>query len=278
MNQETFWNGEAGERWVREQERLDRSLGPIGELALAAAQAKPGERVLDVGCGCGATALALADAVGKDGAVVGVDLSAPMLLHAKARAAAARLANLSFEHGDATTFRAARPFDLAFSRFGVMFFEDPIAAFTNVAGLLRPGGRVAFVCWRAMADNPWVTVPLAAVLTVVPAPEPTPPDAPGPFSFADAGRVEKILAAAGFANVRVTPRDTLVETGSLDDAVDYAMLTGPAGRLALAADLVTRAKMKDALQEALRPFLSGGGVALPAAVWIVTGTRTPTRA
>ncbi len=275
MNQATFWNGEAGERWVREQKRLDYVLGPLGEEGLAAARVVAGERVLDVGCGCGATALALADAVGPGGEVVGVDLSAPMLAQARARASAleAGTSRPTFQEADASEFRTTRPFDVVFSRFGVMFFEDPIAAFGNLAQALRSGGRLAFVCWRAITENPWVTVPLAAVLTVVPPPEPTPEDAPGPFAFADRTRVETILAAAGFTGTHVTPRDVLLRTGPLEDAVDYALLTGPAGRLAFAADGATLAKMRAAVREALRPYLTDTGVALSAAIWVVTAER-----
>ncbi len=273
MDQETFWNGEGGERWVREQARLDRALDPLGREALAAARVAPGERVLDVGCGCGSTTLALAHAVGTAGEVVGVDLSAPMLDQARGRAAAAGFGHVTFVRADAGEYRAARPFDLLFSRFGVMFFEDPKLAFANLLAALRPGGRLAFVCWRAMAENPWMTVPLAAVLPLVPPPEPTPPDAPGPFAFADRARVASILTAAGFAHVDITSRDVPLATGPLDEALEYAMITGPTARLAQNVDAKTREKMHAAVREALRPLETKDGVVLAAAQWIVTAQR-----
>ncbi len=144
-----FWNGLAGERWVRHQNELDAMIGGIGDDVLARAQISEGERVLDVGCGCGHTTLEIARQVGKSGSVTGIDISAMMLDHARTRADAAGVENVEFLNADAATQQFPETgFELLFSRFGVMFFSDPVAAFKNLASAIKPGGRLAFACWR----------------------------------------------------------------------------------------------------------------------------------
>jgi SAM-dependent methyltransferase len=273
VDQTEYWNGAVGQAWAAEQDRIDRSLRPLGDEVLAAARVQPGERVLDVGCGCGETTLALSRAVGEGGEVVGVDLSEPMLARARARAQAGKHANARFVMADATRFAEPRPFDVLFSRFGVMFFPDPPAAFANLARALRPGGRLAVLCWRAAAENPWSSVPLEAVLTVLPRPEPPPPGAPGPFSLAEAEHVRSLLGGAGFANIDLSARDVPMSTGALEDATDYALAIGPAARLAAAAPRELQARVRGPVREALRPYQKAGVVTFPAAVWVVTATR-----
>ena len=187
------WNGVMGAKWVAEQQSLDAQLAPMSALLLEASRVQPGWRVLDVGCGCGATALALAEAVGPAGEVVGVDVSAPMLARA-----ADRLAHLAkpptLVRADAQTEPLGEQrFDLALSRFGVMFFSHPEKAFTNLARTLKPLGRLVFVCWRAATDNPWAALPLAVARRHVPPPPPADPHAPGPFAFADPARTPRLL-------------------------------------------------------------------------------------
>ncbi len=173
QEQQRFWNEHAGPTWVRWQDALDRQIRPHGDLALEALAPAPGESVLDVGCGCGDTSLELARRVGDKGAVLGVDLSAPMLERARARAVEAGMPQLRFEQVDAQSGElGAAAFDALFSRFGVMFFEDAPSAFGNLARALRPGGRLAFVCWQPPSENPWVTVPMAAVAPLLTLPPP----------------------------------------------------------------------------------------------------------
>src|ERR1700722_16858165 len=182
-----YWNETAGPSWVAMQDDLDRELRELGLAAMAALAPRAEERLIDIGCGCGATTLELARRVGPGGGVLGVDISAPMLGVARERAAAEGLAQAGF-----------LPVDGAFSRFGVMFFEDPVAAFANIRAAVSPRGRLAFVCWRALAENPWMTVPMAAILPLLPAPPPAQtPGAPGPFAFADRDRLFAILRDAG---------------------------------------------------------------------------------
>jgi SAM-dependent methyltransferase len=280
-NPEQFkhWNELSGPRWVRFQDRLDAELAELTAVTMDRAGIAPGAAVLDVGCGCGGTTLELGKRVGARGTVLGLDLSKPMLARAKERVAEARLANVSFRHGDAQV-ESLPPaaFDLLFSRFGVMFFADPGAAFANLRRALRPGARLAFVCWQAFAENPWLMVPLGAVAKIVPLPPPQAPDAPGPAAFANPERVGRVLGAGGFADVAL--EDVRIPLalggGTLEGAVELALEIGP-GATALReanAGPELRARVADAIREALAPFAASGRVQIPSAVWVVTA-RNP---
>jgi SAM-dependent methyltransferase len=267
-----YWNGPRGDFWVAEQELRDRELAFFGESALKAAAVSAGERVIDVGCGCGATTLALAKAVGANGSVLGVDVSEKMLGRASERAAG--LPNVRFERADAAIF----PFDgsasLVFSRFGVMFFDDPPAAFVNIRRALAPGGRLAFACWRPLAENTWMNVAFQAVRPLIPATIQTPaPDAPGPLAFADPVRVRSILESAGFSDVSLIPIDHPMPLGGnrgLDAAAADALTIGPVVRLLNEASEELRAKALAAARAALEPYAKGDLMELAGAVWIVS--------
>ncbi len=268
-----YWNGPGARRWVRYQEVLDRMLQPFGRAVLEAARARTGERVVDVGCGCATTTLALAEAVGDGGAVLGVDPSAPMLEVARGRARERRLTNATFVVADAAAHAFDADFDLLFSRFGVMFFADPAAAFAHLRGALRKGGRAAFVCWGPAADNPWFRVPMAAAGTVVPLPQPTSPDEPGPFALGDRARLRGILDAAGFGDIQIrSVSPAVVLGGDLEDAATNAIETGPVSRLLLDADETTRMRVREAIREQLAPHASEDGVTLSSAAWLVTAS------
>lgn len=272
--QRTYWNEKAGPIWVVYQERLDRQIGAHGERALEVLAPAPGEHVLDLGCGCGDSSLALARRVAPGGRVLGLDLSEPMLARAAERAARAGLANLSFRAADVQAAPLeAGAFDAAFSRFGVMFFADPVAAFRNVRSALRPGGRLAFACWRPVTENPWVLVPMAAAAPLLPLPAPPPPGAPGPFAFGDAARVRGILEAAGFADVAIEPADLPMTPGGgdLDEAADILLEVGPlasALREAEAGDAL-RDQVRGAVRKAFESHLRDGQVELGSAIWLV---------
>jgi SAM-dependent methyltransferase len=282
MNDElAYWNGPAGERWVREQEDRDRMLRPFGEAALASAAVAAGEGVLDVGCGCGDTLVRLAAFVGDRGRVVGLDTSTPMLGRARERCAG--LPRVSFVEGDAASHPLDQgSFDLLYSRFGVMFFPDPAGAFLHLRGALRGHARLAFVCWRSLVENPWAAVPFDAVAGVLGRPEPPPPDAPGPFAFADPGRVRGILEGAGFRDVALTGFETTLvfgASGSLDDAILELARHGPASRLLVDRDEPTVSRAHAALRAALSPYVSGGGqVHLRGSAWVVTARNGPATA
>jgi SAM-dependent methyltransferase len=262
------WNGPIGERWVAHQEMLDARLQVFSPHLLAAAELTHGQRILDIGCGCGAISLEVARAVGPTGHVVGLDVSRPML--ARARDRAKDHPNIELVEHDATTYTASAPFDTLVSRFGVMFFDDPTVAFTNLRRATNPGGRISFVCWQPLADNDWASVPLSAVLRVLPPGEPSRPRAPGPFAFGEADYVDSILKGAGWSAIELTPRSQPFGLGdTLDDAVDYATSMGPSGRaLRTSEDDATRERAREMLRQTLAPF--GPSFALQSAVWLVT--------
>lgn len=273
----TYWNDEPGQRWVAAQAALDAQLSALGGRAMDAAHLNDGARVLDVGCGCGATTLELARRVGSAGSVTGVDVSAPMLAQARRAAAAAGVANVRFLNADAQTqvFEADSA-DVIFSRFGVMFFADPRAAFANLRGALRARGRVAFVCWRSFPENPWVAVPMMAALQHVSLPPPPPPDAPGPFAFADAERVRAILTGAGFADVHCEAHDETLNVGGasdLDQVVNFLLEIGPTARALKEADPQVLPAVTAAVRAALEPYHGANGVRMTGAVWVVTAQR-----
>jgi SAM-dependent methyltransferase len=276
--QREYWNDRPGDAWTRHQARLDRQIRPHGLRALETAAPAAGERALDVGCGCGDTSLELARRVGAGGVVLGVDLSRAMVARARERAAEAGLRHVEFREADAQTADLGEAgFDLAFSRFGVMFFEDPVAAFANLRRALRPGGRLAFVCWQALAANPWVTVPIAALVPVLGPPPSADPDAPGPFAFGDPARVRRILEGAGFAQIGIRGEELRMTLGGggLDDAVELFTEIGPVATLLREHPERDRLapRVGDVLRAALAPYADHGTVAMTSAIWVVEARR-----
>lgn len=265
-----YWNGQAGATWTRVQARMDAMLQPLSDEAIRRAAPQTGERVIDVGCGCGATSLALHDA----GAHVwGVDVSEPMLALAKERAAGRE--NIGFAVSDAATQAYTADHDLIFSRFGVMFFADPTAAFSNLCTALRPTGRLSFVCWQAPRQNPWMSLVGAAIQPLLPEPEtPIDPRAPGPFAFADAEYLSGVLAAAGFSNVRIEDyRTTLHIADDVDTALESLSEVGP---LARALTELTGDALAEAMQiarDTLQQHATSDGLDLGAAVWMVSADK-----
>lgn len=275
--QAAYWNDQAGPQWVALQAQIDAQIRPLGALVLARAELAPGQHVLDVGCGCGDTTIELARRVAPGGQVTGIDLSAPMLAQARAQAAAAGVA-VELLQADAQTYAfAPASFDRIVSRFGVMFFADPAAAFANLCGALRPGGRLAFVCWQAMTENPWTMVPCLAALPHLPPQTPPDPTAPGPFAFADAARVRAILTGAGFTAVALEPIAMTLSVGGgadLDATVTFLLQMGPVARLVRElGDPSLTARIAASVREALAPFAGPDGVRLGSASWIVTAQR-----
>lgn len=274
-DQVEHWNNsEATGDWVTHQDRYDRMLEPFAELMLDAAGLAPGERVLDVGCGCGATALAAARAVAP-GAVTGIDLSAAMLARARETAARAGLVNARFEQADAQVHTFGTSFDAVISRFGVMFFADPVAAFANLLATTRPGGRLAFACWQPLADNEWLLVPLAALAEHVPLPELDEPGAPGMFSLSSTGRLRQLLSDAGWHDISAVSQRTpiVVGGGTLDDAVSYLLGRLIVRRMLAEADQATADRAAESVRDALASHADGDQVRLDASIWVVTASR-----
>lgn len=269
------WNGDSGERWAANLDRLDLMLQDFGDAVIAAAGAQRGERVLDIGCGSGTSTFILAEQVGATGHVLGVDISEQLV--ELARAATPDAAPVEFRLADAaTTPLPAESFDLLFSRFGVMFFDDPGVAFAHMRGALKPDGRIAFVCWRSAAENDWVRLPMAAIRDFVPM-APTDPDAPGPFAFGNRDRLTDILTAAGFADIEVSPFDTRLAYGrsdtrdaALDDALDMAFQVGPLSRALADQPDDIRARAADAVRAVFAAQSGDTSVLIDGAAWIVT--------
>jgi SAM-dependent methyltransferase len=254
--------------WAEVRELLEMQLAPLGRRALEALAPHPGESVLDIGCGGGETVLDLARAVAPDGTVVGVDLSAAVL--AFARRAAKGCERVRFVQADAQVFPfEPASFDAAFSRFGVMFFADPTAAFINIRRSLKPKGRLAFVCWRALEQNPLDILPLRAASAHLPPQPAHDPDAPGPFAFASPGRVRDVLEGAGFVGIEIAAHDEQVGSGDVDAMLAVCSRVGALGKI-LRENPELRAATLPAVRSALAAHDGPDGVRLNAATWVVT--------
>jgi SAM-dependent methyltransferase len=272
-----LWNARAGAAWIRQQQRTDRQLESFGHALMAKLEPRPGERVLDVGCGCGQTTIELGQRVAPGGAVVGVDISDEMLAYARSRAVREGAQNVEFVHADAerAPFEDGK-YDVVFSRFGVMFFENAQNAFENLRRALTSKGRLGFVCWQAFERNPWSRLPLRAVQDALQIRE-LPPlfieGSRGPFAFADPDLVRGILEGAGFRGIAIDRFETQMRVGAstaLDDIVEYASEIGPAARLIAAQDPELRPRGVAALRECFASLLTAEGVVLDAAAFLVT--------
>jgi SAM-dependent methyltransferase len=267
-SQVEYWNDVAGPNWVASQASRDIELAPWGLKAMEALAPGQGERIIDVGCGCGATTLELARRVGPAGEVLGADVSTPMLALARHRAEAEGLAQARFVEADAQT-HAFEPADGVFSRFGVMFFADPVAAFANLRSAMRREGRLAFVCWRPMDLNAWVSVPMSAVVRLLPEPPPAAtPGAPGPFAFADPDRVRGILTEAGWREIEIVAHDLNTSWGDLDASARTSLTIGPVAG-AVRANPQLADQMAEAVRAALAPYETPNGVMLDSSAWVV---------
>lgn len=273
-----LWNGEASASWSQSPERYDAMLDGLGQRVLAAAALTEGERVLDVGCGAGQLTLQAAEQVGPTGTVLGVDVSHDLVAVTTARASEAGLAQVAAVEADAQVHAfPTAGFDAVLSRFGVMFFADPVGAFGNLLAATAPGGRLAFVAWQAAPSNEWITVPLMAVLPHVGPPTLPPPGAPGPFAFGDPDRLRSLLTEAGWSQVGIEDVQTTLCVGGARTGQEAAAFTsGDAfGRMVLAAaEPAAREAALTALREAYDGHVVDGEVRLKAAAWLVTARRS----
>lgn len=271
-----YWNSEATAGWVNQQEATDQRLSAVSDEIIARAKPQPGERAMDIGCGTGATSLRVADRVGPQGSVLGVDISAPMLELAQRRATEGGYAQLSFERADAQIRSFAPDTDLLVSRFGIMFFSDPVAAYANMLTALKPGGRMVFAAWGPAKDNPWHKIPMEAAIARLGRPEPGPPNAPGPLALADRDYALGIVSEAGFANPSVDIANvTLSAPGDLDALAKRFITTGPASRLLrqLDGDKEDEAAIVEAIRSGFTPYDSSDGVRVPATLNILSGVK-----
>ncbi|KPI06619.1 hypothetical protein OV450_3731 [Actinobacteria bacterium OV450] len=268
------WNGYEGAHWAAHHERWNAVNAGFNEPLLTAASIRPGEHVLDVGCGAGATTR-LAARAAEQGHATGLDLSSPMLEQARTVAAEEGLTNISFTHGDAQVHDLPRAaFDVAMSRFGVMFFSDPVAAFANIASALRPGGRIAFLSAAEPEGNDWLTA-LTALKDILPIGGFGAPGGPGMFSLADPDTATGLLRTAGLQNVRAEHVQAYGTWGrTAQEAAHFLLDSGPGRHLLNAVDPATQALLRRRLTEDLGAHVADGAVRLRSTGWLLTATRS----
>lgn len=273
-DQLAFWNGVGGETWVARQTHTDITLQPVSDALLAHAAPQAGENVLDLGCGCGTSTLDFARAVGPNGAVEALDISGPMLTEAKNRARTAGVFNVNWRQADAAT-AALNGYDLLTSMFGLMFFGNPVAAFFHMRGAANEGARMSFVCWRALAENPWMELPMRAVSRCLPPRPKADPNAPGMFAFADADRVSQILTNAGWMRPELEKLDCSLDIAAgrgLEEAVVQSTKIGAVNSWLRNQPSETVSAAVESLRDALTPHATGPHVRLPGAMWLVSST------
>lgn len=276
--QKEMWNGRAGESWVRHNSLLEQLLAKPGRECMNLLPLTPAMQILDVGCGCGNQTLELAARLDASSTVIGVDISEPMLGLARELKAAndnAVSAEVQFALGDASeSLFDEASFDAIYSRFGVMFFDEPVAAFSALRNSLKPGGKLGFVCWREPKLNPFFNAPMEAALTVLPAPAPSAPGAPGPFGLADDNVIQTTLRLAGFKDVSVAPLNLTLSVGAetpFDALFEELIQIGPAAALIAQSDPSLKEKAREAVYNRLTDFYaSGQGVSFDANFWLVT--------
>ncbi|MEU1803158.1 class I SAM-dependent methyltransferase [Streptomyces sp. NPDC019937] len=272
-DQAQAWNGYEGEHWAQNQDRWDAVNDGFNEPLLAAAAIREHDRVLDIGCGTGRTTRQAARRA-RNGQALGLDLSAPMLACARETARREDVPGVFFEQGDAQTY-AFEPgaFDVAISRFGVMFFADPVAAFTNIRRALRPGGRAAYICAAGAEGNDWLQA-IAALRGILPVGEFGAPGSPGMFALADPDRTGAILSAAGFEHIEAVRVDAYGTWGrDAADAAAFLLASGPGRHLTSQAGPETRDRAHQALTDLLRPHEEDRAVRLRTPAWLVTANR-----
>ena len=274
-----FWNNVLVEKFERFRNILLDGLSYHSNVPLRTLELARGARALDVGCGWGDTAIELAKKVGPSGRVLGLDCCAAFLEKGNADARAAGLGNLRFVTADVQTYKFEPEFDFCFSRFGMMFFSNPVAAMRNIRSALKPGGRLMFITWRKLEENPWAGVPKKIVLDFLPPPgESAQSCGPGPFSMASPEVVGAQLKAAGFEDAKFTPIDGPVMVGSsVEQAMDFQLALGPAGEIVREAGGEAerrRKEIEDALRRELGRHQRDGKVVMPSASWTITA-RNP---
>jgi SAM-dependent methyltransferase len=268
--QAELWNGRLGKAWVNVEDYIDGMMAPLSTVALEAVNAKPSDRIIDIGCGCGTTSFSL----GATGAAVwGVDISTAMIDRANEKDNAA--GNVAFSVGDAASQQYTADHTVVFSRFGVMFFADSVKAFANIRSALVPGGRLVFLCWQPPAANPWLSIAGAALQPFQPADAPPPdPEAPGPFRFGVPEDTRKVLSSAGFTNIAMQPVVKDLHLGdTIDEVMRFQSNVGPLSGLLETLDESRHAQATAAVRDAFAAKADSKGINLEAATWLVTATN-----
>ena len=281
QQQKEMWNGRAGASWVRHNTLLEQLLAEPGRRCMDSLSLPAGAQLLDVGCGCGNQTLEWASRLDSDATITGVDISEPMLALAEDLKAANQRelkAKVEFVVGDASdSLFPNETFDVVYSRFGVMFFADPTAAFTTLRETLKPKGQLGFVCWQSPALNPFFTAPMQAALSVLSPPPPAKPGAPGPFGLADRDVIQSVLTGAGFTDLNIDPLALQLSVGasqSYDEIFEELVQIGPAAALIAESDPALKDRARQAVYERLSDFYSQGhGTSFEANFWLVTARR-----
>lgn len=266
--QAEYWDAQSS--WVANQVAMDTLLSPVLDLVLERAALRPGEHVLDIGCGTGTSVLKAAKAVGRNGRVLGVDISHTLLDLARARSDEDTVA---FRHADAQIEPFEPAFDIVMSRFGVMFFEDTAAAFANIRTALKPNGRFALATWGPAPENPYFMLAAKAVRHTLGEMPKVDRTLPGPFALEDAARTQQMLEAGGVSDVRIEPVScALTPGGSVEDLAELCLAIGPAasGLHHFEADAADRASLKAALVRNFTPFVGPDGIKIPALINMIT--------
>jgi SAM-dependent methyltransferase len=271
--QAAAWNGHEGEHWTEHADRYDRASRRTWQRFLDAGLISASDAVLDIGCGTGKSTRDAAR-IATQGSVLGLDLSAIMLDRAREQSNAAGLTNVTYVQGDAQVYPFdEKAYDIAMSRFGAMFFSDPVAAFANIGAAVHPGGRLALLAWRDLAKNEWLMAIREAVAVGRELPMP-PPDAPTPFALADPDRVRGILGAAGYDEVGFEPIDEPIEFGSdADDAFAFMSKLGIVEGLTQDLDAAGREHAVDALRQTVAAHEGAAGVLFGTSAWLITARR-----
>jgi SAM-dependent methyltransferase len=274
--QRRYWNTVAGPRWVAAPGFRERRNQESTALLLARLGVTGGENVLEIGCGTGALTVPLAAAVGDNGRLVAVDISEPMIGVARQRVEERGLHNVKLLLGDAQVFEfEPAAFDLATSRMGVMFFANPAAAFRNIGGALKPGGRLTFACWGPLTENRHWLISYDIALRHLGPPAPQPADAPSPLAFADPDYIHRVLAGAGFAEVTVERAHPTIIGGSPEEEAQQAMMMGPTARLIeekMPTELMRQTIARE-IEAAFAAEASSRPIRLPATIFVVAARR-----
>ena len=274
--QKQFWSGAGGDVWVNKQKEMDIMLNPLGTKAIDKLDLNQETKILDIGCGCGATTLEIAKKI-KDGTITGVDISEPMLKKASQNAAALELSNTSFQVLDVQVDKMpSNDFDIAFSRFGVMFFEDPFEAFSNISKSLKENGQLSFVCWQNPSLNPWQSLSIQVIKQFLDLPAP-PPKSPGPFAFEDKTYIQEILEQSNFNDIVIddNQEDIVMFSGkSIQEACeDYLTINPVVTEMLKNSEEKLKEEILAALIDKFSDFHNGDGLLFPSATWIVTARK-----
>ena len=276
VKQKEFWSGAGGDVWVNKQKEMDIMLNPLGQRAIDKLDLSNGKRILDIGCGCGATTLEIAKMI-PEGKIIGVDISEPMLNQARKDALEMSLSNTEFVVQDVQTDEISKDaFDIAFSRFGVMFFEDSYEAFKNINNSLKIGGQLSFVCWQEPLLNPWQSLSIQVIKQFIDLPTP-PPKSPGPFAFEDKSYIEDILDRSNFKEINIddNQEEIVMFAGkSLKEASeDYLTINPVVTEMLKNSPKELKEEILEALIVKFSDFHEDHGLVFPSATWIVTAKK-----